>query len=53
MKMYSSDLDDTLGNELIQFGGLVAGNSHTRPRAQSFTNGDDVSDALHLSDVDD
>ena len=25
MKMYSSDLGDTLGNELIQFGGLVAG----------------------------
>ena len=25
VKKYSSDLDDTLGNELIRFGGLVAG----------------------------
>ena len=25
VKMYSSDLNDTLGNELIHFGGLVAG----------------------------
>ena len=68
MKLFSSDLDETLGNELIQFGGLVAETlpCDTCVTWESFC--DDVSDvqekslgcfpqcggtALRMSDCDD